>query len=106
MTGYPVLWREGKGRIYAGKVEVGPRDLTLEGSCHGRGHALRRIPYEDLAGLSLTLASEERLYGKLTLVLELHGGGAVEVTSVNGVGTVRDLEEQIASFVLPSIPVD
>jgi hypothetical protein len=105
MTGYAVLWREGKGRIYAGKVELGARDLTLEGSSHGRRHALRTIPYVDLAGLSLTRAPEERIYGKLTLILELHGGGAVEITSVNGVGTVRDLEERIASL-LPRIPVD
>jgi len=105
MTGYAVLWREGKGRIYAGKVELGARDLTLEGSSHGRRHALRTIPYEDLVGLSLTRGPEERIYGKLTLIVELHGGGAFEITSVNGVGTVRDLEERIASL-LPRIPVD
>jgi len=100
-----VLWREGKGPIYAGKVAFGARDLTFEGSCHGRRRGLRTIRYGDLAGVHLTRAPEESVYRKLTLVLELREGGAVQVASVNGDGTVRDLEAQIATL-LPRIPVD
>ena len=111
LTGsYAVLWREHEGPIYAGKVELGARGLELRGSRHGRRRASRTIRYEELAGLSLTRAPE-RLYGKLTLVLELRGtgavarGGAVEIAAVDGLGTVRELEERIAARV-PELPVD
>jgi len=106
MTGsYAVLWREGKGPIYAGKVELGAHGLTLEGSCHGRQRSSLTIRYEDLAGLSLTRPSEECLFGKLTFMLELREGGAVDVAALNGLGTVRELEERIATLV-PRVPVD
>jgi hypothetical protein len=106
MTGsYAVLWREGKGPIYAGKVELSARGLKFEGSCHDRLRASRAIGYEDLAGLSLTRAPQERIYGKLTLMLELREGGVVEIASVNGFGVVRELEERIAGLA-PLVPVD
>ena len=106
MTGsYAVLWREGKGPIYAGKAELGARSLTLEGSCHGRQRSSLTIRYADLAGLSLTRAPEDRLFGKLTLMLELREGEAVDIAGLNGFGTVRELEERIATLV-PRVPVD
>jgi hypothetical protein len=106
MTGsYAVLWREGKGPIYAGKVELGSGALRLEGSCHGRRRTSRTMRYEDLAGLSLTRAPEERLFEKLTLILELREGAAVDVTALNGLGTVRELEQQIA-IRASKVPVD
>ncbi|MGH9322383.1 MAG: hypothetical protein ACRD3V_21170 [Vicinamibacteria bacterium] len=103
--GYAVLWREGKGSIYAGKVELDPGALRLEGSCHGRRRSFRTIRYEDLAGVSLTRAPEERLFGKLTLILELREGAAVDIAALNRLGTVRELEEEIA-IRATKVPVD
>lgn len=105
MTSYPVLWREEKGPTYAGTIEFGSPDLILEGSCHGRQPSRRTIRYGALAGIHMTLAPEESIYRKLTLVLELRGGGAVELASLDGDGTVRDLEAQIATL-RPGMPVD
>jgi hypothetical protein len=105
MTRYPVLWREGKGPINAGTIELGSPDLILEGTCHGRRPSLRTIRYGDLAGMHLTLAPEESIYRELTLVLELRGSGALEIASRDGDGKLRDLEAQIATLV-PEIPVD
>ena len=93
-----VLWQEGKGHIYAGTVQLGARDLTLEGSCHGRHPSLRTIPYGDLAGMRLTRASDESIYRKLTLVLELSEGEEVGISSAYGDGTLLDLKRQIASL--------
>lgn len=105
MTGsYAVLWREGGGPIYAGKAELGARGLRLEGSRHGRHPSFLTIRYEDLAGLGLTRAREECLYGKLTLRLELRRGGAVEIASLNGLGTIRELEERLA-IRIPRVPI-
>jgi hypothetical protein len=100
-----VLWRDGTGLIYAGEIEFGAHDLTFEGSCHGRHRVLKTIPYGDLAGAHLTREREESVYGKLTLVLELREGGAVQVSSANGDSTVRDLQAQIKTL-LPRIPIN
>jgi hypothetical protein len=106
MTGNcAVLWREGNGHIYTGTVEFGARDLTLEGSCHGRHPTLRTIRFGDLAGMHLTRASDESIYRKLTLVLELPAGEPVGIASAQGDGTLLDLEQEIASLV-PGIPAD
>lgn len=106
MTGsYAVLWRVGQGPSYAGKVDLGGRELTLEGSCHGRHPSSRTIQYDDLAGLSTTLAPAECLYGQLTLVLELREGEAVEIASVNGVEILREIRNRISAAV-PHLAVD
>jgi hypothetical protein len=98
MTSCRVLWREGKGPINAGTIELGPAGLVLEGSCHGRNRSLRTIGYEDIAGMRLTVAPEEAIYRKLTLVLGLRGRGAVELASVDGNGSMPDLEARIATL--------
>lgn len=102
---YAVLWRKGEGRIHAGKVELGADGLQLEGSCHGRQRSSMTVHYQDLVGLSLTRSPERCVYGKLTLMLELHEGEAVSIAAMNGFATVRELEKRIAT-VAPRIPVD
>ncbi|MEX0816384.1 MAG: hypothetical protein WD027_02975 [Gaiellales bacterium] len=102
---HAVLWRKGSGPIYSGKVELGAHGLRLEGLCHGRQRSVTTIRYEDLVGLSLTRSPARCVYGKLTLMLELRGGGAVGITSRDGFATVRELEERITNLV-PRIPVD
>ena len=100
-----VLWREEGGPIYTGRVELGRHELTLKGSSHGRHSSSKTIRYEDLAGLSLTHAHAECLYGRQTLVLELREGGAVDVASLNGVELLREMRDRISAAV-PYLPAD
>lgn len=102
---HAVLWRIGHGPTYAGTVKLDGRELILEGSCHGRHPSSRTIRYDDLAGLSTTLAPAECLYGQLTLVLELREGDAVDVASMNGVEILREIRDRISAAV-PHLSVD
>jgi hypothetical protein len=100
-----VLWRDEEGPIYAGSVELGGQGFTLKGSAHGRDSSSRTIRYKDLAGLSLTHAPAECLYGRLTLILELREGAAVDVASLNGIELLREMRDRIAAAV-PYLPAD
>jgi hypothetical protein len=94
-----VLWRDGQGPIYAGRVELGRHELELKGSSHGHHPSSKTIRYEDLGGLSLTHAPAECLYGRQTLILELGDGGAVEVASWNGVELLREMRDWISAAI-------
>ena len=102
---HAVLWRIGRGPTYAGTVKLGGRELTLEGSCHGRHPSSETIRYDDLAALSTTLAPAECLYGQLTLVLELREGDAIDVASMNGVEILHKIRDRISAAV-PHLSVD
>jgi hypothetical protein len=86
---YAVVWRENEGEAYAGELSLDPDSVVLAGTAAGVRESQRRLRYEDLADARL-----ERRDGPL-LVLVGPTGNRVEVASLDGIGVLRELAEQI-----------
>ena len=87
---YAVAWRNGDGRSHAGRLDLGPSALRLEG-----GESVE-VPYVDLDELRITRQSDERLSGRPTLVLGLRDGRTVHIVSVGEPGALAELVERLS----------
>ncbi len=93
MSSYAVLWSEPRGELEAGKLELEPESIRFEGS-HGAG-SVHRIYYDHIESVRIGRHTRERLAGRPTLVVDLDEGGPLRIGSVNGVGTVSELADEI-----------
>lgn len=96
---YAVIWQEPGFPPYAGKLVVGRRRLSLEGSATGARQSLRRLLYEEIARVRMGRAPEERLEGRSTVVLERRQGAPLRIATVHGVGVTNEVAERIAEHV-------
>ena len=96
MSSYAVLWSEPRCAVEAGKLELGRRGLRFEGSHGSRGARVRRISYREIDGVRIGYKPPERLHGKPTLVVDIVEGRSLRIGSVNGVGTVAELADELA----------
>lgn len=95
---YAVIWREGDGPVFAGKLELEADRLYLEGS--GPEGALRRLEilFADLAAVRIGRAPAERIGGRPSLTLERRDHGPVHIGEVEGLGVVLDLGHVLAEL--------
>jgi hypothetical protein len=98
MTSYAVIWREGNGPSYAGKLELGAAALHLRGSGPRSSLARRDIPYADVAGVRIARAPTERLNGGPTVVLDRRAATPIVVGAVSGVGVVSELADLLTGL--------
>ncbi len=97
MESYAVIWREAGGRIYAGKLELGPTALRLRGSSEGfLGQT--SIPYGDILGVRLGRSPSDRLNGSPTVILDRRAAPAISIAAVNGVGVIGELGDVLAEL--------
>lgn len=94
---YAVIWQEPGFPPYAGKLVVGRRRLSLEGSASGARQSLRRLLYEEIERVRMGRAPEERLDGRHTVVLERRQGAPLRIATVHGVGATNEVAEKIAA---------
>ena len=66
---YGVVWRKGSGPLAAGKLELLPQGVRLEGL-----EGSFEIAYESLSGVRVGRATEERIDGRPSVVLERLAG--------------------------------
>jgi len=92
---YGVVWREGEHPVSAGKLELLPRGLRLEGR-----NSLREIPYGGLAEVRVGRTTAERLNGRPSVVLERRTGEPVTIGTVAQPGLVGEIVERVAAFQL------
>jgi hypothetical protein len=88
---YAVAWQNGDGRSHAGRLDLGPSALRLEG-----GESVDNLPYTDLADVGITRQRDERLSGRPTLVLRLRDGRTVHIVSVGEPGALPELVERLS----------
>jgi hypothetical protein len=98
-TSYGVVWREGEEPLAAGKLELGPSGLRLD----GLGGA-RDIPYELLANVRVGRLAGERIDGRPTVVLERRTGVPVTISTVAKPSLVGEIVERIAALQLGDNP--
>jgi hypothetical protein len=95
MCSYAVLWSEPRHGIEAGKLELEARSLRFEGSRGPRSARIHRVAYEDIDGVRIAHGAQERLGGRPALVLDLNAGGPLRIGTVNGVGTISELADEL-----------
>jgi hypothetical protein len=97
MTSYAVIWREGNGPLYAGKLELGAAALRLRGSGPRSSLARRDIAYADVAEVRIARTPTERLNGGPAVVLDRRAAAPIiVVAALSGVGVVFELADLLA----------
>ena len=76
-TTYGVVWREGEEPLVAGKLELGPSGIRLDGL-----DGSRDIPYGLLAGVRVGRLANERVDGRPSVVLERRRGAPITIGTV------------------------
>jgi hypothetical protein len=90
---YAVTWQDKVGRVHAGKLELGPDALTLE------GNSIRRtLRYAELSEVHVGRGTDERLQGRPALVLRRGAHETLYVSSVGSPGAVVEIAELLAAL--------
>jgi hypothetical protein len=95
---YGVVWRQGTSDLARGKLELLPRAMRLEGMT-GSEPTSREIPYDVLSEIRVGRKPEERLDGRLCLVLASRSGEPpLAIASVAQTGVVGELAERLSAL--------
>lgn len=95
MTTYAVLWRYPRGSTYAGALVFEPERLMLNGASRSGARRDIELAYSEIEEVTVGRAPGERIDGRASLVLDLHGGNRLLVTSATGAGMNHDIAEQL-----------
>jgi hypothetical protein len=98
-TSYAVKWSEPGGGVYTGRLELLPKAFLLEGR-NGSGPVTRQIDYEELRGLHLGRAGEQRLNGQPTLVIERPDGHYLVASVAMQAGILQEIIHRLAELKL------
>jgi hypothetical protein len=94
-TSYGVVWREGKEPLVAGKLELRPSGIRLDGL-----DGSRDIPYGLLAGVRVGRLAGERIGGRPSVVLERRRGAPVTIATVAKPSLVGEIVGKLAALQL------
>ena len=94
---YGVLWSQNGEAASAGKLEVRPGSLVLEGTARGRKERAELRP-EEVAGVHVGRSPAERLEGRPVLVLERSRGQAVRIAPIGAIGLLHELHDVVDSW--------
>jgi hypothetical protein len=95
---YAVTWRDGGRRVYAGRLELGPDGLVLQGGS-GAGSVTERLAYDQVASVRRARSISERVRNSSSLVLELVTGAAISIACVGQPGVLNEVADRIAAAV-------
>lgn len=95
MSSYAVLWSEPPCDVEAGKLELEPRSIRFEGSHAPRGACVHRVYYDNIHGVHIGHKERDRLRGRPAIVVDLVDGSPLLIGSVDGVGTVSELADEL-----------
>jgi len=92
---YGVVWRKGSEPLTAGKLELLPQSLRLDGlerSCE--------VTYESLSSVRVGRTADERIDGRPSVVLERLHGDPVTIATVAQPSLVGEIAERLAALQL------
>jgi hypothetical protein len=95
MSSYAVVWSEPLCDVEAGKLELEAESIRFEGSLGPPGARVQRVYYEDIDGVRVGYLPRDRLHGRPAVVLDLAEGGPLRIGTVNGVGTISELADEL-----------
>jgi hypothetical protein len=90
----PVVWTEDGTTLLPGRLELEGRKLRLVGGSHGTERS-RELDLSDIASTRLGRSADERIGGRLTLVVELRTGGSLRIAGFERPGAMRDLADRL-----------
>ena len=93
---YGFVWQENDRSVVAGKLELGARELRLEGS-DWSSVSVYDLPYCDLVAVHVDRETRERLDGRLTVRLERSNGDQLRIAALAQTGILTEIVEQLAS---------
>ena len=96
MDSYGVVWQQNNRPPVAGKLELDPSRLRLEGNDRSE-LAVYALPFRDLIGVRVGRESCDRLDGRPTLLLERSNGDTLRIASLQH-GVVCEIAERLATI--------
>lgn len=96
---YGVVWREGSGPLAAGKLELLPRGVRLDGL-----DGSHEIAYEGLAAVRVGRTAGERIDGRPSVVLVRAHGDPVTIATVAQPSLVGEIAERLTAMQLDAAP--
>ena len=100
-----MVWSEPAGDVQAGKLELEPTALRLEGSLSTRTPFVHRVYFEDIESVRVGRENGDRLAGKPSLILQLAVGGPLRIGSVDGIGRLAELAERLGRLTATRLAV-
>ena len=95
---YAVKWRDPDGRSYVGRLELGPRDLRLEGRGVEEPVVARQLRLDGLRLVGTGSGGVDRLDGRPTLVVEDRSGRYLIAGAAVSAGVVQELVERLSEL--------
>ena len=93
---YAVLWSENDGPEFAGRLSMGPAGVALFGTAEGRPPATCDVQFAEIADLYLERTAPPRHSWRPSLVLVTTRGDRLEIGSLQGLGALHELAEEVA----------
>jgi hypothetical protein len=93
---YAVLWREDGGPVRAGKLELGPRSLSLANGRARSRASLSSLLSRDLVRIQTTHDPRERIKNQPTIVLERRGGATLTLAVAEPFVSVHEIVQLLA----------
>jgi hypothetical protein len=94
---YGVVWRRGEAPVARGRLELEGSVLRLIGT-DGSELVTEEVRYEDLEGVHVGRRPDERIHGRLSLVLERPGREPISFTSIAEPGVIGELTDRITAL--------
>ena len=94
-TSYGVVWREGEEPLVAGKLELRPSGIRLDGL-----NGSRDISYRLLTGVRVGRLAGERIDGRPSVVLDRHRGAPIMIATVAKPSLMGEIVEKLAALQL------
>jgi hypothetical protein len=95
MSSYAALWSEPRQEVEAGKLELESGGIRFEGSRGRRPAHVHRLRYGEIERVRIGRSAQERLCGRLSVVLDLAAGGPLRIGIVDGPGMRGELAEAL-----------
>jgi hypothetical protein len=95
---YAAAWLESDGSVVQGGLTLERESLLLQASGSGGHPSMHRVPFADLAGVSIGRGVDERLNGDPTLLLDRYSGRQLRI-SLRGAGLLWELADLLARVI-------
>jgi hypothetical protein len=93
---YAVVWEEGGGRRYTGRLDILEAGVHLEGRSTRDRWRSRHIAFSQLRGVRVGRTEAERIDGRRSLVLDLSGSHPMRILALGGTHLLSELTDLLA----------
>jgi len=94
----PVVWTDNGNAPLPGRLELTGRHLQLVGGSRSEDRS-RELKVADIASTRLGRSADERIGGRMTLVLELRDGGTIRIAGFERPGAIRELADRLQAAI-------